>query len=103
MNFSNSDETTVPVQVSHLNVVTTANAAIQNHKSAAPPAVEYLLGATSGTTTLFSADLSPQQAGGPKKEVAWSRREIPAENLSSFDLTIPAASLVVVIFGGQMI
>lgn len=47
----------------------------------------------SGTTTLFSANLSPDMTGGPTMQVDWTSSDITGQDLSNFNLTLPAATL----------
>ena len=47
----------------------------------------------SGTTTLLSANLAPDMAGGPTLQVDWSSSDLTGQSLSNFNLSLPAATL----------
>jgi hypothetical protein len=51
----------------------------------------------SGTTTLFSANLSPDMAGGPTIQVDWTSSDFTGQDLSNFNLSLPAATLSVLV------
>jgi hypothetical protein len=47
----------------------------------------------SGTTTLSSANLSPDMTGGPTLQVDWTSSDLTGQTLTNFNLSLPAATL----------
>jgi hypothetical protein len=47
----------------------------------------------SGTTSLFSANLSPDMTGGPTLQVDWISSDLTGQTLTNFNLSLPAATL----------
>ena len=55
------------------------------------------LKATTGPTTLFSANLPSYLAGGPTNEVDWQTTSLTGVNLSNYLLTLKAATISVLV------
>src|SRR5205814_4013285 len=53
----------------------------------------YTLGALSGPTTLFSANLASDMAGGPTHAVDWKTSDLTGTRLVNLPLTFPAATI----------
>ena len=82
MNFANSQD--IPFQLSLINGPGAAGSRVTKE----------VLQATSGPTNLFSANLAPDQAGGPVRQVDWTAPIVmPGADPTNLNLTLPAATL----------
>lgn len=79
LNFNNQTNATVQLQLQNLpKVQSTTLLRLQD---------------LSGTTTLFSANLSPDMTGGPTEDVGWTSSDLTGQDLSNYNLSVPAATL----------
>lgn len=79
LNFSGSENTTVHLQLDNLPKTQRATLLRLEDKS--------------GTTTLESANLSTEMPGGPAINVDWNSSDMTGDDLSDFNLNLPAATL----------
>jgi hypothetical protein len=79
LNFSGSENTTVHLQLENLPKIQRATLLRLQDKS--------------GITTLDSANLSTEMPGGPAINVDWNSSDMTGDDLSDFNLNLPAATL----------